>query len=869
MCAHYVEYPLQDGFVANWLVAGPQAIAVTPGRFVTKQVRRERWASEFKGELFRRYFSAKAGIGATPVERGPVDAGRFTIGKYEGSWSYYACPPDHTVDHSGYYVACHYLRSWAYIEVVSQRQQRVVVVVTGYGPLDLWAGEKHLLRVEQGDKQGEEGFVTHTIVLQLGAGVTPLLVRFENVGMGHIRHAMRLRFCDATGEKAAAGVHLRFRTLIEEVERRNAFEKLSAAAFVERDVYAGETPIVLRWPEGGRANCFAHVRLQTADGRIYLAGDSAGGAGEKLQMGNALQLPVGPLHATLMPNPNEVYLQHLRIFRSLPVWSLGRLRYHATPWSDIAGRRNELLTAAARSDHALFAQLARMALGVWGDPYRTSVDGKALLAAIEGVQRREAGSNLHLLALLGMLYRWGEHPQFPAEVRGALEACALGYRYWRDDAGFDLMNFESGANPLLFHACEVLAGQLYPQREFGDGQKGEWHGARGEELAKQWITSFGAYGSAAWNSPQSMEQEMAALLHLCDFAEAEELFEMATVALDKVFFLLALHTWHGVWGAAGQRSSASVVKSGLLQPLAPICNLMWGMGIFNHHVAGVLSLANSTNYEMPLLFARIAQEFPEEVWSREQHAPAAGQEANIVTYKTPEYMLSSLQDYRAGEQGDEEMVWRVTMGAEAVIFATHPGSASESDSRSPGYWAGNGRLPRVAQWKDALAAIYQLDEDDLFGFTHAYFPVAAFDEYGMRGGWLFGRKGDGYVALTNSHGVAMVMEERYALREVRAEGRAQCWLVQMGRAALDGDFASFQEKALALPLRFGEGTVEYTTLRGDHLRFGWQGPLLVNDEVEPLSGFRHYENVYTTTELGSGQMEVQWAGEGLRLDFGG
>jgi hypothetical protein len=45
--------------------------------------------------------------------------------------------------------------------------------------------------------------------------------------------------------------------------------------------------------------------------------------------------------------------------------------------------------------------------------------------------------------------------------------------------------------------------------------------------------------------------------------------------------------------------------------------------------------------------------------------------------------------------------------------------------------------------------------------------------------------------------------------------------------------------------------VRYTTLRGDTLRFGWQGPLLVNDEVEPLANFRHYENLYTTTDLAS------------------
>jgi hypothetical protein len=345
-------------------------------------------------------------------------------------------------------------------------------------------------------------------------------------------------------------------------------------------------------------------------------------------------------------------------------------------------------------------------------------------------------------------------------------------------------------------------------------------------------------------------------------------YELAAVALDKLFFTLALNSLRGVLGVAAQSQSASVVKSGLLQPTSPICNLMWGMGIYNHHIAGVVSLACSANYQMPAMFQTIAQAIPEELWSREQHAPAHAAAANIVTYKTPDFILSSLQDYMPGQHGQQEAVWRVTLGAEAVIFANHPASSTESDSRSPGYWSGNERLPRVAQWKDALVAIHQLMPDDPLNFTHAYFPTATFDEYELRAGWAFARRGDGYVALTNSQGFAMTQQGRYALRELRASGTSQIWLVQMGRAALDGNFATFQAKVLALPIHYADETVAYTTLRGDTLRFAWHGSLLVNGETQPLDGFKHYDNVYTKTELSSGQMEIQWAEDGLRLDLG-
>ena len=71
---------------------------------------------------------------------------------------------------------------------------------------------------------------------------------------------------------------------------------------------------------------------------------------------------------------------------------------------------------------------------------------------------------------------------------------------------------------------------------------------------------------------------------------------------------------------------------------------------------------------------------------------------------------------------------------------------SEDGSHRPNFWHGNYVLPRVAQWKDVLVAIHKLPEDDWMGFTHAYFPVYAFDEYALRERrerpqWAFAQKG--------------------------------------------------------------------------------------------------------------------------------
>ena len=176
-------------------------------------------------------------------------------------------------------------------------------------------------------------------------------------------------------------------------------------------------------------------------------------------------------------------------------------------------------------------------------------------------------------------------------------------------------------------------------------------------------------------------------------------------------------------------------------------------------------------------------------------------------------------------------------------------------------------LPRVAQWKDTLLAIHNLPDDDWMGCTHAYFPQYAFDEHELRDGWAFARKGAGYLALTAARGLMLTTEGDNAYRELRSAGRQNVWLCHMGRAALDGSFAEFQQAVLGLSVEFGDLAISCATLRGDRLAFGWQGPLLLNGQAQPLGGFRHYDSPYCVAELGAEQMGIRYGDQLMRLHF--
>ena len=66
-------------------------------------------------------------------------------------------------------------------------------------------------------------------------------------------------------------------------------------------------------------------------------------------------------------------------------------------------------------------------------------------------------------------------------------------------------------------------------------------------------------------------------------------------------------------------------------------------------------------------------------------------EVNKFTYRTPDYMLSSAQNFRQGEKGYQQHIWQATLSPYAVVFANNPDSLRADDKHRPSYWMANGR----------------------------------------------------------------------------------------------------------------------------------------------------------------------------------
>ncbi|MBO7196140.1 MAG: hypothetical protein J6V80_02285 [Clostridia bacterium] len=221
------------------------------------------------------------------------------------------------------------------------------------------------------------------------------------------------------------------------------------------------------------------------------------------------------------------------------------------------------------------------------------------------------------------------------------------------------------------------------------------------------------------------------------------------------------------------------------------------------------------------------------------------QRANVYTYQTPYYSMSTSQEHFAGDYADQHQINVSTLAGDLSVFTAQP---MRNSSRGQ-YWVGYGRLPYSVQDENVNISIYTIPsskgmlEPHIVKYTHAYFPVGLFDEVNldhMDDGYVFGRKGDAYIMLhAMSDGDATLMfkndiegvtesdiasdmseikenvkelieasgDLRYDL--ILEGGASHAWVTELGSVSENRSFDEFVNQMLANKCDYNDMTVSY------------------------------------------------------------
>ena len=275
------------------------------------------------------------------------------------------------------------------------------------------------------------------------------------------------------------------------------------------------------------------------------------------------------------------------------------------------------------------------------------------------------------------------------------------------------------------------------------------------------------------------------------------------------------------------------------------------------------------------------------------------QRANVYTYQTPYYSMSTTQEHFAGDYADQHHISLSTLSGDLSVYNSQP---MRNNTRSQ-YWVGYGRLPYAVQDENVNIAIYTIPqkagmlEPHIVGYTHAYFPVGLFDEVNIEylsEGYIFGRKGDTYVmmcAKSDEDAVLMfkndmegvtteeLADDRGDIKENVKEvieasgdlrydlifegGKTHAWVTELSSVEQDGSFEKFITRVLRNNYTFEDMTATYASTDKIY-EVKYDEYFKLNGEVVNTE-YERYESAYVDGTVARKAEIIRFAFNGKKL----
>ena len=406
---------------------------------------------------------------------------------------------------------------------------------------------------------------------------------------------------------------------------------------------------------------------------------------------------------------------------------------------------------------------------------------------------------------------------FPHWLVEEVHQSAVNFSYWMDEKAIGAMCYFSENHALLFHTCQLLAGLLWPDDLFVcSGRTGKEQYEVASARIDDWLTKIENDGYAEFLSGGYTPITVAAMLNVIDYAR-EDLSNRCSKLLDQIFYAIAHNTFDGVIYAPQGRIYRGVItpwKEGTQTLLYYATGTAAPNGIGD--IGSWLSTFAGSKYTLPTDLDQYLEE------KGMYYGKACG--TRIQTFKGEHFMLTSLPLefidgecfglFKPGEFGYQQHVSYATLGGPCFVYPQHPGLPYDETTIRPGYWFGNGFFPAQRQWDNLLGQVFALSVEHPIKFTHLYFPTRCFDEWEQDGSWLFGRRGEGYIAVWCSNKLSLFDGDKVQGCDFRSECGAAAYFTALGDAVQNGSYDQFKKYAKEFAPSFDKATLILTTAKG-------------------------------------------------------
>ncbi|KQN98955.1 hypothetical protein [Paenibacillus sp. Leaf72] len=732
----------------------------------------------------------------------------------ERSWELYSPWNNPRVEKSGFWFVPTHLRSYAATRLVSPASHTASLRVRTYGSLALWINGQLVADFAPLTRNKEQEIVLEA---ELVAGINEIYACWEDLAERDTMYAFAVEY--QGGEELAISLPI----APDLVQLVQSAEQALEQAYFPSDIFKGEE-IKLRLP------------LPFSD--IVTEADIQYGNFFDGTENKTIRIAEGAADLTLA-HTNEIGHHYVYFTLTISVSNVvltkkfGCQSYDtaydeaAQKAADIEARKSLALRCMAEKGSPNIHKAIAM-LKTGGDPQAAE---KILLDGVEGIEQRKDCSDFYLVGLFRLWRDERNSGLFTESFWDRVKASILGYRYWIDEPGDDVMWFFSENHALLFHTNELLAGQLFEEETFGNsGESGAVHRQKAEQRLSLWFERFFDEGLAEWNSSAYIPIDAVGLLHIYEFAHSDRLREQAKQAMDLLFYYITVQMHRGVMTTTFGRSYEKELLGHYAAGTTSMCWIGYGVGNVNNYSISNVALCLS-DYMPPAAYQEhlLLGENQQLVFINQQ---GKGGYAQLYHYRTAEYTLSSIIRFRPGKQGYQEHVNHLSLSPEAQIWVNHPAEIYKHGDGRPCFWAGNGILPDVVQHESIALMIFDIPTNQSSDWTHAYFPSYSFTEWTREGNWHFARLDKGYAAIYAANGAAMETAGVTKERELISHGLRNAWIIRAGSEQQFGSFSHFKNQMLAASPQFDSPTLSLTLADPIYgqMQWGMDKPFLIEGE---------------------------------------
>ena len=762
-------YPLDSfGYVTTWLISGRLD---TPVDTSTRPKGLGQWQYEEQ---------QKRTIHDNDLKNAPECIEFETPGiNSELPWRFYAAGNNSFVDVSLFYPTIYRCEFWVATSIVSPCDREVEADIWNYPSYDAWLGGEHISADEICHYAPMK---RNRVTLSLKKGENVFFLRAQNACTRDTRHHVALQIIGNTDI-----------TVTYPGKKNEKLEAIREAFDWIYSVYWNGEKLVAPTP--------------TPDGTEITLN------GEKIS-GSEFDIPANAREAKL-----TVKMSGLSEERKIEITE----RFVPEPkitWNSPEEARTEFLKTLSeryvddncKDSHHFFTTYARLMHGL---PL-TENDLRVTRLALVDCDLHKDCSDFRFSYILAAVKR-GLLPDYLVEE---IHKTALSYCYWEDEATIGALCQGTENHSLLFHSCQLLAGELWPDDVFErSGRTGREQAKLAEQRIASWAEKREKNGFTEFLSGGYTPITVAGMILVIDFAN-ETLSARYSKLLNQVFYEIAYNTFDGVVCAPQGR-----IYRGVIRPWDEGTQMLSYFSTGTTHQKGRYQRANwltafkDTKYKFPT-------DIEEHIHNKGMHYTKV--EGTVIhTFKGDHFMLTSLPlelkngecfgKYVPGRIGYQQHLSYASLGGACIVFPTHPGLPCDAASIRPGYWFGNGFFPAQKQWDNVIGQVFPLCDEHPIKFTHLYFPTRCFDETAQEGSWLFGRRGEGYIGVWCSNKLSLFDGDIVQGCDYRAEAGACAYLTVCGDSVMNGSFEEFKKYAKDFKPELDRETLTLTTSKGQSI----------------------------------------------------